>query len=44
MALPEAKKGKDAKVLNLTELTPLNHAIGYTMETGTDIPSGTTWA
>ncbi len=38
MALPEAKKGKDAKVLNLTELTPLDHAIGYTLETGADIP------
>ncbi|WP_109698006.1 hypothetical protein [Chitinophaga deserti] len=38
MALPEVKKGKDAKVLNLTELTPLDHAIGYTQETGHNIP------
>ena len=38
MAMPEAKKGKDAKVLNLTELTPLDHAIGYTQETGHNIP------
>lgn len=38
MALPEVKKGKAAKVLNLTELTPLDHAIGYTQETGPDVP------
>ncbi|MBO9154405.1 hypothetical protein ACFOTA_19480 [Chitinophaga sp. GCM10012297] len=38
MALPEAKKGKDAKVLNLSELTPLDHAIGYQLETGHNIP------
>ena len=38
MALPEVKKGKDAKVLNLTELTPLDHAIGYTQETGPEVP------
>jgi hypothetical protein len=38
MALPEAKKGKAAKVLNLTELTPLDHAIGYPLETGNNIP------
>lgn len=38
MALPEVKKGKAAKVLNLTELTPLDHAIGYTQETGQEVP------
>ncbi|RPD39674.1 hypothetical protein [Chitinophaga barathri] len=38
MALPEAKKGKAAKVLNLTELTPLDHALGYQLETGNNIP------
>lgn len=38
MAMPEVKKGRDAKVLNLTELTPLDHAIGYQLETGSNIP------
>lgn len=38
MAMPEAQKGKAAKVLNLTELTPLDHAIGYQLETGSNIP------
>lgn len=31
-------KGKDLKVLNMSELTPLAEVIGYTPETGSDIP------
>lgn len=39
MAMPEIKsKGREVKVLNLTELTPLDHAIGYKQETGHQIP------
>jgi hypothetical protein len=39
MAMPEIKsKGREVKVLNLTELTPLDHAIGYKQETGHNIP------
>lgn len=39
MSMPEIKsKGKEVKVLNLTELTPLDHAIGYKLETGHQIP------
>lgn len=39
MAMPEIKsKGREVKVLNLTELTPLDHAIGYKQETGRQIP------
>ncbi len=39
MALPEVKtKGMELNVLNLTELTPLKHAIGYREEKGHDIP------
>lgn len=39
MSMPEIKsKGREVKVLNLTELTPLDHAIGYKLETGHEIP------
>lgn len=39
MARPEVKsKGKELKVLNLSELTPLDHALGYKLETGHNIP------
>ncbi|MBX6379677.1 MAG: hypothetical protein IRZ01_03220 [Thermoflavifilum aggregans] len=32
------ENGKKLKVLNMTELTPLAEAIGYRLETGSDIP------
>lgn len=39
MNMPEIKsKGRGVKVLNLSELTPLDHAIGYQLETGRNIP------
>lgn len=39
MARPEVKnKGRELKVLNLSELTPLDHALGYKQETGHNIP------
>ncbi|WP_119080832.1 hypothetical protein [Chitinophaga alhagiae] len=39
MNLPEVKtKGKELNILNLTELTPLKHSIGYKEEIGHDIP------
>jgi hypothetical protein len=39
MNLPEVKtRGKELKVLNLTELTPLKHAMGYQEEIGPGIP------
>lgn len=39
MNMPEVKtKGKGLNILNLTELTPLKHAIGYKDETGSHIP------
>lgn len=39
MALPVVKEKKgDIKVLNMTELTPLAHAMPYKMETGADFP------
>lgn len=39
MNLPEVKtKGKELNVLNLTELTPLKHSIGYKEEIGRNIP------
>jgi hypothetical protein len=37
MALPEAKK-KDLKVLNMSELTPLIHDLGYETEKGANFP------
>lgn len=36
MALPAVKNKEN--ILNLTELTPLDHAIGYKLETGSHIP------
>ncbi len=39
MAMPEIKsKRGGVDLLNLTELTPLDHAIGYKLETGHQIP------
>lgn len=39
MNMPEVKtKGKDLNILNLTELTPLKHTIGYKDEKGSHIP------
>lgn len=39
MKLPLVReRGRELKVLNMSELTPLDYAIGYTPETGDDIP------
>ncbi len=38
MELPLVKNGKDLKVLNMSELTPLAYEIGYEPETGPDYP------